>query len=50
VTLLGITFCDYFTRHHEIAPRWLAETPSPQTAGNLPEVGKEPPRQYFGSP
>jgi cytochrome c oxidase subunit 4 len=50
VTLLGITMCDYFTRNHEIAPRWLAEKPSHVTGGNVPTLGKEQPRQYFGAP
>lgn len=50
VTLLGITFCDYFTRAHEVAPRWLNEQPSRVTAGDVPTLGREPPRQFFGAP
>jgi cytochrome c oxidase subunit 4 len=50
VTLLGITFCDYFTRSHEVAPSWLGERASQLTAGEIPEAGNELPRQTFGSP
>jgi cytochrome c oxidase subunit 4 len=47
VTLLGMTFCDYFTRTDEVAPRWTWEKAAPQTGMNVPLVGKELPRQLF---
>ena len=50
VTLMGITFCDYATRKDEPGPAWLSGKHSPVTDAQLPELGKEVPRQYFGTP
>ncbi|MBI5707534.1 MAG: cytochrome C oxidase subunit IV family protein [Armatimonadetes bacterium] len=49
VTLLLIMFCDYGTRHDETSPGWTTENKSYQSNVNLPELGKEAPRQYWGA-
>lgn len=38
VTLMGITFCDYFTRHFEPNPGWEKVPPSPNTEMTEPHM------------
>lgn len=38
VTLMGITFCDYFTRHFEPSPGWEKVPPSPNTEMTEPHM------------
>jgi caa(3)-type oxidase subunit IV len=38
VTLMGITLCDYFTRHFEPSPGWEAVKPSPDTHRTNPQM------------
>ncbi len=50
VTLLGITFCDYASRQFEPMPSWVGDKTYAQTDVVIVEKGKEPGRQYYGSP